>query len=64
MLTPLAGRSVIVTGARKGIGKGYREGPGWPDAGIYRGRAAALDRMQSLIELGHSTRQIWTASWC
>ena len=29
----------------------YREGPGWPDAGIYRGRAAALDRMQSLVEL-------------
>jgi ketosteroid isomerase-like protein len=29
----------------------YREGPGWPDAGVYRGRAAALARMQSLIEL-------------
>jgi ketosteroid isomerase-like protein len=29
----------------------YREGPGWPDAGVYRGRAAALDRMQSLIDL-------------
>jgi ketosteroid isomerase-like protein len=29
----------------------YREGPGWPEAGVYRGRAAALDRMQSLIEL-------------
>src|SRR5215203_6679335 len=29
----------------------YREGPGWPDAGIYRGRAAALERMQSLIDL-------------
>jgi len=29
----------------------YREGPGWPNAGVYRGRAAALDRMQSLIEL-------------
>ena len=29
----------------------YREGPGWPDAGVYRGRAAALERMQSLIEL-------------
>ena len=29
----------------------YREGPGWPDAGVYRGRAAALDRMQSLVEL-------------
>jgi ketosteroid isomerase-like protein len=29
----------------------YREGPGWPDAGVYRGRAAALERMQGLIEL-------------
>jgi ketosteroid isomerase-like protein len=29
----------------------YREGPGWPDAGLYAGRAAALERMQSLIEL-------------
>ena len=29
----------------------YREGPGWPDAGVYRGRAAALERMQNLIEL-------------
>lgn len=29
----------------------YREGPGWPDAGVYRGRAAALARMQTLIEL-------------
>ncbi len=29
----------------------YREGPGWPDAGVYRGRAAALDRMQRLVEL-------------
>jgi len=29
----------------------YREGPGWPDAGVYRGRAAALERMQSLVEL-------------
>jgi ketosteroid isomerase-like protein len=29
----------------------YREGPGWPDAGVYSGRAAALERMQSLIEL-------------
>src|SRR5512144_2685547 len=28
----------------------YREGP-WPNAGVYRGRAAALERMQSLIEL-------------
>jgi ketosteroid isomerase-like protein len=29
----------------------YREGPGWPDAGVFRGRAAALARMQSLIDL-------------
>jgi ketosteroid isomerase-like protein len=29
----------------------YREGPGWPNAGVYRGRAAALERMQNLIEL-------------
>ena len=29
----------------------YREGPGWPNAGVYRGRAAALARMRSLIEL-------------
>src|SRR5262245_22401451 len=29
----------------------YREGPGWPDAEVYRGRAAALSRMQALIEL-------------
>jgi ketosteroid isomerase-like protein len=29
----------------------YREGPGWPNAGVYRGRAAALDRMRNLIEL-------------
>ncbi len=29
----------------------YREGPGWPNAGVYEGRAAALERMQSLIEL-------------
>jgi ketosteroid isomerase-like protein len=29
----------------------YREGPGWPDAGVFRGRAAALARMQTLIEL-------------
>lgn len=28
----------------------YREGPGWPDAGVFRGRAAALARMQSLID--------------
>jgi ketosteroid isomerase-like protein len=29
----------------------YREGPGWPDAGVFRGRAAALARMQTLIDL-------------
>jgi ketosteroid isomerase-like protein len=29
----------------------YREGPGWPNAGVYRGRDAALARMRSLIEL-------------
>ena len=29
----------------------YREGPGRPDAGVYRGRAAALARMRSLIDL-------------
>ena len=29
----------------------YREGPGWPEAGVYRGRAAALERMRRLIEL-------------
>ena len=29
----------------------YREGPGWPNAGVHRGRAAALARMQSLIDL-------------
>jgi uncharacterized protein len=29
----------------------YREGPGWPDAGVYKGRAAALERMQRLVEL-------------
>ena len=29
----------------------YREGPGWPDAGVYMGRAAALDRMRRLVEL-------------
>src|SRR5215208_7016444 len=29
----------------------YREGPGWPDAGVYRGRAAVLARMQSLVDL-------------
>ena len=29
----------------------YREGPGWADAGVFVGRAAALARMQSLVEL-------------
>src|SRR5215204_5120814 len=29
----------------------YREGPGWPDGGVFRGRAAALARMQALIGL-------------
>jgi ketosteroid isomerase-like protein len=29
----------------------YREGPGWPNAGLYRGRAAALARMQDLVDL-------------
>ena len=29
----------------------YREGPGWPNAGVYKGRTAALARMQSLIDL-------------
>ena len=29
----------------------YREGPGWPNAGVDRGRAAALKRMRSLIGL-------------
>ena len=29
----------------------YREGPGWPDAGVFEGRGAALARMQSLVEL-------------
>jgi ketosteroid isomerase-like protein len=29
----------------------YREGPGWPNSGVYEGRAAALERMRSLIEL-------------
>jgi ketosteroid isomerase-like protein len=29
----------------------YREGPGWPNAGVFRGRAAALARMQSLVDL-------------
>ena len=29
----------------------YREGPGWAEPGIYKGRAAALERMHSLVEL-------------
>jgi ketosteroid isomerase-like protein len=29
----------------------YREGPGWPGAGVFRGRDAALERMQSLVDL-------------
>jgi ketosteroid isomerase-like protein len=29
----------------------YREAPGWPDAGVFRGRDAVLQRMQSLVEL-------------
>jgi ketosteroid isomerase-like protein len=29
----------------------YREGPGWAEPGVYQGRAAALERMQRLIEL-------------
>jgi ketosteroid isomerase-like protein len=29
----------------------YREGPGWPDAGVFRGRAAVLARMQALIDV-------------
>jgi ketosteroid isomerase-like protein len=29
----------------------YREGPGWPDAGVFEGRDAALERMESLVEL-------------
>jgi ketosteroid isomerase-like protein len=29
----------------------YREGPGRPNAGVFRGRTAALARMQSLIDL-------------
>jgi ketosteroid isomerase-like protein len=29
----------------------YREGPGWPDAGVYEGRRAALERIQNLVEL-------------
>lgn len=29
----------------------YREAPGWPDAGVFEGREAALGRMRGLIEL-------------
>ena len=29
----------------------YREGPGWAEPGVYQGRAAALDRLQSLVDL-------------
>jgi ketosteroid isomerase-like protein len=29
----------------------YREGPGWPGGGVFRGKAAALERMQSLVDL-------------
>jgi hypothetical protein len=30
----------------------YREGPGWPEGGgVFEGRAAALARMQALVEL-------------
>jgi ketosteroid isomerase-like protein len=29
----------------------YREGPGWAEPGVYKGRAAALARMQRLVEL-------------
>jgi ketosteroid isomerase-like protein len=29
----------------------YREGPGWPDGGVFKGRGAALKRMQSVVEL-------------
>jgi ketosteroid isomerase-like protein len=32
-------------------GAAPREGPGWANAGVFRGRAAALARMQSLIDL-------------
>lgn len=29
----------------------YREGPGWPEPGVYHGRAAARERMESLVGL-------------
>lgn len=28
----------------------YREMPGWPDAGVFRGREQVLERMRSLVE--------------
>lgn len=28
----------------------YREMPGWPDAGVFRGRDEVLERMRSLVE--------------
>jgi ketosteroid isomerase-like protein len=34
----------------------YREGPGWPDAGVFRGRDAALERTQSLVDLAGPIR--------
>jgi ketosteroid isomerase-like protein len=34
----------------------YREGPGWPDAGVFQGRDAALERMQSLVDLAGPIR--------
>jgi ketosteroid isomerase-like protein len=29
----------------------YREAPGWPNAGVYEGRDAVLERMRSLVDL-------------
>lgn len=29
----------------------YREGPGWPEPGVYEGRGAALAHMRDLIDL-------------
>jgi ketosteroid isomerase-like protein len=29
----------------------YREGPGWPGGGVFRGKAAALERMLNLVDL-------------
>ena len=34
----------------------YREGPGWPGAGVFRGRDAARERMQSLVDLAGPIR--------